>query len=107
MLTTPVVLMNELDISGDLTAQQQLEQVFAYSVAATFSGANPAGVIKLQASLDEVNWVAIDDSAFSISATGTTIWNVMSSNYRFVQVNWLASGGSVGTVTVKFYARGF
>ncbi len=109
MRVTEIILLDAVDLDSDQSAIQQLEQIYAYSVEATIaSGGAITGTLSLQASNDKVNWVEIQNSAFVISSAGSTLWNITSSNYKWLKVVWVDSGSdSGGDLTAKFFARGF
>lgn len=73
----------------------------AYGVAlqatVTFGTASTA-VLKLQASNDGVNFADIPGSSTTISATGTTIWDIGKPNYKFLRASLAPSGGTVSAV---------
>jgi hypothetical protein len=104
----------------------QLKNIFMYSIAAIVTGV-PTGTISLQASNDpETNdtqtnvaagqapavgpstWVTIDDSSFSLTSAGTTMWNVRDVGYNYVRVVYTDSSGgaSTATMTVIFNGKG-
>ncbi len=111
MRITPVQLISNGNMSGSLSAIQQLEQIYAYSVEAVYTG-SPDGTLLLQASNDwnpgtsTGTWTTIDDSSNSITGAGSSFWNVTSSNYAYVKFVYTATSGS-GTLNVFFYGRGF
>ncbi len=111
MLITPVHLLTDSDMAGDSAVVQQLENTYGYSVQAVYTGA-PNGTLSLQASDDYDpktgigTWTTIADSSNTITGDGSSMWNVTSSNYRFVKFLYSASGGS-GTLNVYYYGRGF
>lgn len=111
MRVTPVQLITSGDMSGSLSAVQQLDQIYAYSVEAVYSG-SPTGTLLLQASNDwdpsasTGTWTTIDDSSNSITSSGSSFWNVTSSNYKYLKFVYTFSSGS-GTLNVFFYGRGF
>lgn len=106
MKTALVNLLTNGDMSGNLIAgPEQLTYIYGYAVQANYSG-SPAGVLKLQASNDGVNFVDIADTTFAISAAGSTVINCTSSNYLYVQCVWTASGGSTGSLSVDIVIKG-
>lgn len=97
-----------------------LGHIAQYAIQLVFTG-TPQGNFKLQASCDKgsinsqakdsqdngiVNWTDIDDSAQTISAAGTHMWNAENVGYQWVRVVWTQTG-STGTLTsAKFMGKG-
>jgi hypothetical protein len=72
-----------------------------FSVQITWTGSSPVGQAKLQASINGVDYVDVDDSTDSISGnTGTTIWTVRNSSYRWVKVVYTRTSGTGSAVVV-------
>jgi hypothetical protein len=98
-------------MTESIEAIQQLDQIFAYSIQAAYTG-SPDGTLKLQCSNDYSpefgtgTWTDIADSSNSISGAGSSTWNVTSSNYAWVKFVFTFSSGS-GTLNVHFFGRGF
>lgn len=109
MRVTPKNLVPGTSIAGNInSATQQLDQVYAYSMQAIIvSGGSVNGTLKLQCSNNSTDWNDIEDSSFSIVAAGSTMWNISSSNYKYVRCVWTVGSASTGTLNVLFYARGF
>ncbi len=111
MRITPVHLIAAGDMSADVSAIQQLNQIYAYSVEAVYAG-SPNGALSLQASNDydpdtgSGTWTTIADSSNTITGAGSTMWNVTSSNYAYLKVVFTFSSGT-GTLNAYFYGRGF
>lgn len=107
MRVAPVTLLaSSTAATNQTSAVQSLNQIFSYSVAATFTG-SPTGTVSLQASLDNTNFVDIPASDQLIADAGTTIWNVSGSNYQYFRCAWVKTGGSSGTITIICFIRGF
>ena len=111
MLTTPVQLITDGDMSGDLSAIQQLKQMFGYSIQAVYTG-SPVGTLSLAASNDYNpntgvgTWTAIADSSEAITAAGDGTWNYRGPNYEWVKVIYDATSGT-GVLNVYFNGKGF
>lgn len=106
MRVTPDVLLNAVSMSqSQSSSSQQLNQMFAFSVQAVFTG-SPVGTAKLQASLDGTTWTDIEDSSDEIAAAGNILWNVADVGYPYMRFVYTRTSGS-GALTVKFFGRGF
>jgi hypothetical protein len=58
-----------------------------------------AGVIRLQGSLDNVNWANIDSAGITVSAAGVTAEGVAATPMLFIRAN-VTTAITGGTVTV-------
>jgi hypothetical protein len=70
----------------------------SYGLSLQLSYTNSAGLTataELQASNDEVNWVTIPSTLVSISADGSTIWDVSNSAFKVVRIHVVVSAGTV------------
>ena len=63
------------------------------------------GAIKLQASLDNSNWIDITSSSQNVTATSAYLWNVTDAMYPFIRANATATGGGY-IATLLMYAKG-
>lgn len=97
--------------AGFTTGSPVLAHSLGYSIAATWSGASVAGVLKLQASLASENaadelWADITGSSVTLSQTsGIVIWDVPAARYPYVRVKYAPSAGT-GKMTVLAYSKG-
>lgn len=95
-------------------AAAPLKNIYMYSIAANISGV-PTGTLKLQASNDPetndtmpngapkptpTNWADIDDSTFTVTTAGTSMWNVREVGYNYVRVTYTDGSGGVSTATM-------
>lgn len=81
-----------------------LSKIVGYCVYAKWTG-SPAGAIKLQASLDDTNFVDIQYSEQAISGAGDFMWNVSNAFYDKVRVVFTFSGGT-GTLNAQINGKG-
>jgi len=119
MLTAPTRLVTNGDMAGDITSSvQQLDNAFGYSVQAVYTGSSIAGVISLEASVnhrqdDQGNvsvagdWVAVLNSAQTLSAAGSYIWNIADSMYPYFRVKYAHHADDSGVLNVWSFVRGF
>lgn len=111
MRVTDDQILTAQTMAADASIIQQLEQIFAYSMEAVYTG-SPNGTLSLQASNDynpntgNGTWTEIVDSPNAITGAGSSFWNVTSSNYKFVKLVYVRSSGT-GSLSVNFYGRGF
>ena len=104
-----------------------LKSIYVYAMAANITG-TPNGTLKLQASNDPetnmtqtnignglpptnppVNWVDIEDSTFTVTTAGETMWNVRAVGYNYVRVVYtdLSGGLSTATMNIIINAKGW
>lgn len=109
MRITKDTLLAAGDISGDLTSSsQQLDQIFGFSIQAIFTTSGSlGGILKLQASLDGVNFDDIANTSQTLSAAGSYTWNLADTNFPWVRVVYTHHSGDSGVLTVLFFGRGF
>lgn len=94
--------------SGQLGRPLDLEQIYGYSIQAFYLDGSPAGTLSLQASNDGTSWCEIPGTPVTVTGTGSFLWNVSSSNYRYVRLAWVtAGGGSTGHLSAIAFVRGF
>lgn len=108
--------------SGDVSVANQysnpisLRHLSSYSVQVVTTG-SPSGTFKLQASNDDpdhtgvkyptssMNWTDIDGSSFTVTASGSLVWNAQASGYLWVRVVWTKTSGT-GTISGRFNGKG-
>jgi hypothetical protein len=78
--------------------------LYRFAIQVVFTGANVAGTIKLQASLDNSTWVDVPDSSQTITASEDHIWDVTSAGYRYVRVDWTYTSGT-GNMTITIHVK--
>ncbi len=120
-------LATAVPLNADYTSTYTpLKSIFTYSMAILITG-TPTGTVQLQASNDPetneyqtnttsgvmpatgpTNWVAIDNSATSVTAAGNIMYNVSDVGYNYVRVQYTdGSGGtSTATATIVFNGKG-
>lgn len=91
------------DMSADVSATQQLNQAFGYSVQAVWTG-SPVGTIKLQASIDNVTYIDVANSSQAVSGAGDYFWNVFLVEYPWMKAVYTFSSGT-GTLNVQLFYR--
>lgn len=95
---------------------QELYQMYGFSITATVTG-TPTGVIHLECSNDPFSttpgyapttWVTIDDSDFTLSAAGSTVWNFTGAMFNYVRVVYVdgSSGASTAVLSARINAKG-
>lgn len=108
MRTYPLLWLSSTSMSQDLASSaQKIDYTVGYSVQAVYTGSSPRGTMSLLASNDGQNFATITDSPTTISSSGTFVWNIISANYDYTQFRFASSAGSVGSLSVNFYSKGF
>lgn len=93
------------DMSADITSISiPLTSYYGFAVQALYTG-SPNGTLRLQASVDNTNWVDIGDSIVTITSAGTWIWNFIGNFCANMRVAYTASSGS-GTLSAIIFAKG-
>lgn len=80
--------------SSVTTVPMILDDLKMYCIQATISGADVAGTIKLQASVDNVTYLDVANSSVSITSSADQLWDVTICSYRYVRVVWTYSSGT-------------
>lgn len=109
--------------TGDLSASFNSDPFDVYAmttiaIAATVSGsATLNGTIKLQASCDHgqrsgqapptgvTNWVDIAGTTSTITADGSTMWNLSGVGFKWLRAVYTRTAGT-GTVAIRAHAKG-
>lgn len=96
------------DVNSDvvqITNSPTTQAIFSYSIQAIWSsGSSLAGVLKIQASNDDTNYVDITGTEQGVTgASGTIMWNISGHSYKSIRLAW---DNSAGTGTLNAYYRG-
>ncbi len=86
------------------TNAYDLVDLYKYSIQVVFTGSDVVGTLKLQASLDNVNFFDIDGSTQAVAASEGQIWDVINCGYRYVRVVWTYTSGT-GNMTMELYVK--
>lgn len=81
-----------------------LVDLYRFAIQVVFTGVDVVGTLKLQASLDNVTWVDVANSAQAVTASANHIWDVQAAGYRWVRVNWdytSGTGNITATIAIK------
>ena len=66
---------------------------------------SPVGTLKVQVSIDDINYVDLDDSPVAVTEAGDFMWNIVDTNYDKIKVVYVATSGS-GTLNVQANVKG-
>jgi hypothetical protein len=88
----------------NLTRTPSTNSAHGASIQAVYSGSSPTFVIALAASNDGINFAPISGTSVSVSAAGTTVWDLGTPNYKFVQVQETYTSGTIN-LTLIFNAN--
>jgi hypothetical protein len=93
------------DMSGNLESvaidTSRVESVVFY---AKWTG-DPEGAFKVQVSIDDENYVDLNNSAVHVTSAGDFMWNIVDTNYDKIKVVYIASSGS-GTLNIQANIKG-
>jgi hypothetical protein len=100
------------------SAAYNVAQMYGFAIQAVFTG-TPTGTFKLQSSSDPatsyedlnnipVNWSDIISSPYSVTASGSYMWNVFDAMFTWVRLVYTdTSGGtSAAVLNVRINAKG-
>jgi len=101
-----ILVITNGDMSGNLTSSiVDVSKINATVFYAKWTG-TPTGSIKLQVSIDDVNWVDLPSSSQATGgAAGDFMWNVTDTNYDKIKLVYTFSSGS-GTLNVQANGKG-
>jgi len=93
------------NMSGNLTSSvQDLSITNGFSVYAKWTG-SPVGIIKLQISVDGINFVDYSGSQTAVNGAGDALWEITTAFYNKIQVVYTFTSGS-GTLNVQINGKG-
>ena len=102
----PIKVMNALDATANQSyTWKNAQYVDNVGISVTFTG-TPSGTLTIQGSVDGIDFVTLPNTSTTISAAGTTLFDLNQLSFPFVQINWAESGGSVSpTITAWLTAK--
>ena len=95
-----------------------LGHVVNFSVQAIYTGSTPNGTLKLQASNDEgskdndiasssiTNWTDIPSETVTVTAAGSSLFNVENCGYRWFRLVWVDNTSTAGTLSARYNIKG-
>lgn len=107
----PQQILTAGDMSANIIVEcPTIQQADLACIQINYSGASPAGTLIVEASLDDINWVALPltvngSTVMSLvipTATSPIMVDLYSPGAPHIRVNFTASGGSVGTANILF-----
>jgi len=99
------LILKDGDMSGNLESPAiDTSRVEAVVFYANWTG-SPTGSFKVQVSVDDINYVDLDDSTVVVTEAGDFMWNIVDTNYDKIKVIYTASGGS-GTLNIQANVKG-
>lgn len=102
MRRIPIIV--DEDASASITTDGcEVGDLTQYSIHIWFSDAS-SGMLKLQASNTEDDWVDIACSVQAVSGGEAHIWNVTGASYQYVRVIWEPILG-VGTISAQYVVK--
>lgn len=121
MRSDPVRVLTAGNIASTLqTSGIYLDQLYACSFHCIWTGGGAAGTLSVQGSNDNVlvtagtnasagvtNWTTLTAyGTAAVSGAGSVIFDIPYTGVRWVRVNFTATGGSAGSMTVNFNGKG-
>lgn len=93
------------DMTSNITSSVvDMSRTDGYSVYAKWTG-SPVGTLKIQASLDGINYIDYPGSATAINGSGDAMYEITTAFYDKVQIVYTFSSGS-GTLNVQINGKG-
>lgn len=93
------VVISQAITNADVNSEEiDLSQHYIYAAHAIWTdGASLVGTVKLQATIDGINWVDIEDSEQTATGSGSWMWNDTIAAYKKVRgvFDWTSGTGSV------------
>lgn len=95
-------------ISANYTSQSfPVSQYDRFAIQAKITNASAiSGILKMQVSINNVDYVDVSDATFSISSNESFIISVTEFAYRFIRLEYTASSGS-GTLDAEINTVNF
>lgn len=100
-----IVLLYPRSAASDVTTPGfDLNDLLRYAIAVNFTGADVAGSLKLQASVDGAAWFDVTGSTQAVTLSQGHIWDVTVCGYRWVRVDWDYSSGT-GNISMDLHVK--
>jgi len=74
------------------------------AIQAVYSG-GPEGILKVQYSLDKINWSDLPNSSEGVNGAGNSIWDISQLSVLYARLVYTRSAGT-GVLTAKAYGKG-
>jgi len=100
-----IKIATNASMSADVESEViDLSKTNGYCIYANFTG-TPVGSIKLQVSIDAINYVDLINSSTAIAAAGDIMWEVTNAFYDKVKVVYTRTSGT-GVLNVQINGKG-
>ena len=73
-------------------------------IQTTFTGVDVEGTLKLQASIDKVTWVDVQNSSQAVTASGNYVYDDVDTAAPYIRLAWTYTSGT-GNITSKGYVK--
>lgn len=92
--------------SSRVSCAVDLGDMTTFSVHVTFSGADVAGTLTLEASdtPNDADFVTVPNSTQAVTASADHVWSVTGAGYRYVRVRWVYTSGT-GDIAAYFVGK--
>lgn len=81
-------------MSADITSEAiNLVKKEGVAVQAIFTG-SPTGTLKIEGSIDGINYTAITETSLSITEAGDVLYNLRDVNYLWARLRWVFTSGT-------------
>lgn len=110
MLFAPINLQASTPMNTTVTTSSlALVQVYGLAIQAIYTGTTIAGAIKLQASVNNIDWADIADTSQTLSSAGNYVWNLNGTFYPHIRLVFTDAGSSSSDsrLVVVVYTKGF
>lgn len=83
--------------SAQQSSSVNIANIDNYAIQVIVSAVNsPSGItVTLQASNDDTNWIDVDNTETTISATGSVMYDVADPGYKYVRLDFARTSGDI------------
>lgn len=96
--------LTSASMSSDIESDIIFSPCHSLAVQAIYTG-SPVGTLKIQYSLDKINWSDLPNSGEGVNGAGNTIWNISDHAVLYARVTYARQTGT-GILTLKAYGKG-
>ena len=106
----PRDLFFESPMSSDFTTDSvEVTHHRSGAIQLNYSGfSGTKGIARIQGSLDNVNWSNLDhpgDVCEIVDASGVIMWEILSINYKYIRLKYVATAVTAGDADIYFFLR--
>lgn len=96
--------LTSASMDSDIVGDTIFSPCQSLAIQAVFTGA-PSGTLKIQYSLDKINWSDLPNSSEGVTGAGNHIWDISHLAVLYARLVYKKTTGS-GILTAKAYGKG-